>query len=497
MAVPGALIPAGVAAPGGLLFKRLPENLFRPLASPNKHRYWGLLGVLYQRRFGPDAPMSPVSGFAVREITREIEEELLQQDEWELEPGEAPDTPLALRAIAVFNVLRDTGWLRMSRHGVEKRVDMHRDVRSFLGRLIEFAETEPVLVGAKISSIDANVLLVINGSGEHDAQLTEAADQARMLMEHVRNTGSSIRDLMESLHDEVSTKDFVRRFFKDFIERVFIGDYRELRTREHPLSRRGQILRRVEDLYTDLQARARLIAWYASKRTAGDPHRAERLFERDVQRLRDLQRLDEYLERLDDEIQRANKLALAVLDYRLRAVKPLDDLIQAASKSVLAAGDRIEMAPFPPGSLLGPNGLAEPRVRPERAKPLPFRKVGPTPVEIARARLMIAAREARSMNSLKLALLVRQQLAGKTEIEGSEMRMASIADLRALQSLNRIGMESHADSVELRRRAAAMARGFRVVRTDEDEIHTELISSPAFRLEAGRGSAAPAKGETK
>ncbi len=95
-----------------------------------------------------------------------------------------------------------------------------------------------------------------------------------------------------------------------------------LRTKEHPLSRRQQIIRAVEELSSSETHRARLITWYATKRCAGDRHKADTLFEKDIHRLLELNRIDEYLDRLDDEIRRANRRALAYLDYRLRSLRP-------------------------------------------------------------------------------------------------------------------------------------------------------------------------------
>lgn len=97
------------------LFKRLPDRLFAPLASANRFQYWSLLCVLHAKRFGPEAPLPPSTGFLMREITADIAEELQYQD-WAPEGDDVtPATPLAIRAIMVFNRLRDAGWIRVDR----------------------------------------------------------------------------------------------------------------------------------------------------------------------------------------------------------------------------------------------------------------------------------------------------------------------------------------------------------------------------------------------
>jgi len=308
------------------LFKRLPDHLFAPLASTNRFQYWSLLCVLHTKRFGPDAPLPPSAGFLMREITADIAEELQYQD-WDPDGEDVTlATPLAIRAVMVFNRLRDAGWIRVDRVGVREMVTMAPAVSNFMSRLVEFAHTGPEFVSGKIRSIEANLKLLLDENTD-GASLQEAARQARALLEHVRIAGTNVRDLMMEIGCIDATGEFVRRFFDDYVERMFIGDYKELRTREHPLARRHEILRLVIHVQQTQSLRARLIQWYFEKQAGRDSSRAEAMFERDIQKVEDLRRIDEYLDRLDDEIRRANKLALAYLDYRLRASRPLDALI--------------------------------------------------------------------------------------------------------------------------------------------------------------------------
>lgn len=488
MAIPSlSAIPrrAGGATAANLLFERLPEHLFRPLASASRNQYWALLCALHDRRFGPDAPLPPSHGFSAREITQDIEDELLIQDAWEDEDGDTPETPIGIRANEVFNRLLDSGWFCLDRHGVGWNVTMRPAVSQFLSILVAFAETGPVFVAGKVRSIDANLQLVEGGEGTGDS-LAEAAEQARNLLEHVRNTGTNIRDLMDSMGVEITTGQYVQRFFNDYIERVFIGDYRELRTREHPLSKRPQILRRVEEIHTSEVHRARLITWYESKRCPGDRGKAERLFERDIQRLFELHRIDDYLDRLDDEIRRANKRALAFLDYRLRSLRPIDHLVERAIQAVLANGDNTIGAPFAPGEMISGARLAEPRKRIERAAPSALRQHVPSEAEIARSHLMLRARDARSITPPKLAEFVRRQLDGQNLIENDKLKLDRVADVRAYQALSQLSMAMNANSRQLRLEARTMARGFRVRANGVNEVPGVPISGVPFLVELSK-----------
>lgn len=463
------------------LFQRLPERLFAPLASPNRQRYWSLLCSLHNERFGPDAPLPPSHGFPIQEITKSIAEEIRYQD-WESEGEVTPATPLDIRANEAFNRLKDSGWLRVDRVGVRDMVTMPSIVAHFMSRLMDFARTGPLFVAGKVRSIEANLKVLLTDDTAGGDTLHETAEQTRNLLEHVRNTGTNVRDLMNEIGTARDTKTFVRRFFDDFVERVFIGDYKELRTREHPLARRQEILRLATNIQHTAAIRERLLQWYADKRTGGDRGRADALFERDIQRIDELQRIDEYLDKLDDEIRAANKRALAYLDYRLKAARPLDHLIDHAIGAVLADPDALRAAPFAPGYCVDPSRLAEPRAETRRKPPGALRKQVMTPYEEARAKLLLRARNRRMMSLPRLAEFVRQQLGEQPSVNSTAIAQNSIEAVRSLQALCVIAAAAGSGSQHLRMQARSMTSGFNVVPGDDEEAVGGLTHEP-FVLE--------------
>lgn len=479
---PGSLTAAS------LLFERLPDKLFAPLASLNRYRYWALLCQLHARRFGPDAPLPPSNGFSVRDILQDIEDELLTQDMWESEDDQTPETPPNIRAHMVFNRLVDAGWFRLDTFGLEKRVTMRPPVSKFLTFMVAFAETGPIFVSGKIRSIDINIQQVLEGDADGDT-LAETADQARNLLEHVRNTGTTVRDIMEALSKETATAQYVRLFFNQYIEHVFIGDYRELRTKEHPLSRRPQIIRAVEELQESEHHRNRLINWCETKRCSGDRKRAELLFEKDVQRLLDLRRIDEYLERLDDEIRLANRRALAYLDYRLRSLRPVDHMVKHVIEALASDQPPVMGDPFPADGLMSGEGLAEPRKYVERPEPSSLRRHVPSEEELARSRVMLRARDARTITPPKLAEYVREQVDAKGRASHESLKLDSVCNVRSFQTLATVGLAMSAGSRRLLLSAMTVARGFRVRLGNITEIEGKGISGRPFTIESNITSA--------
>ena len=464
------------------LFRRISDRLFGPLASPNRMRYWELLCALHGKRFGPDAPLPPGAGFLMAEIVQDIALEMSFQS-WSLE-GEELATPLSIRANMAFHTLREAGWLRVDRVGVREMVTMPPASAQFLNRLVDFAQTGPEFVSGKIRSIAANVrdLLESNADG---ASLQEVARQSRALLEHVRIAGTNVRDLMAEISNEHATAEFVRRFFTDFVEKMFIGDYKELRTREHPLARRQEILRMVAQIQETPEVRSRLLQWYAAKPAAGDARRAELLFSRDIQRLEDLRRIDEYLERLDDEIRRANRMALAYIDYRLRASRPLDLLIDHAIDAVLRLDEHGTLPePFAPGECVHAMGLAVPRQARRRPAAAELRRQAMSPHARARALLHLRARDRRTVSAAKLSAFVREQLAGRDTIDSRALKVDSVEALRALQTLCTISMANASGRRGLKMVARSMSIGFTTERVETAVDTSQPISHVPFAIES-------------
>lgn len=480
MAIP-RLMPVGdLRTPA--LFSRLPSRLFGPLASPNKERYWAILCRLYENRFGPDAPLPPSKGYSHKEILADIERELSEQDAW-AEDDEDPETPIGIRANMVMTRLVEAGWLKLERRALSRAVFMKPVVSHFLTQLVYFAERGPVFVSGKINVIEASLKEVAQGDKLGDV-LGEVAQQSRDLLEHIRNTGNIIRELMESLDLEMTTAQYVRTFFDSYIERVFIGDYREMRTKEHPLSRRQHILRMVEVIDESMEIRTRLIEWYAQHRVTGDLHRAERLYEKDMQRLRDLIRIDEYIGRLDDEIRRANRKAFVYLDHRLRSVSFLDEKIRHAIGQVIAE-PTMSWDPFGVGDMVNATRLAEPRKVTAKHTSTALRSVTLSPRDLAKNRVLQRARAARMISPHKLAKFVLARLENapdSTDLNSTDIDLNSAEDIRAYQALSAVSMAMASEKKRIRFFSREMTRGFIVTPAgDADEPHSHISGRP-FRL---------------
>jgi hypothetical protein len=450
------------------LFSAVPAGVFGPLASPNRDRYWHLLCRLYDEYFGPDAPLPPSHGYPRREIVAALERYLFAAGVWEDEDGQPLEASLAARASAVYERLRQAGWLRQDKLGAREMVLMPPALGQLLGSLQEFAERGPTFVSAKIRSIELQLQQLADGLAGGEA-LDEAADQARRLLSSLASMSLQVRDLMPELVRAETTAQFARQWFERYVAQFFIRDYADLHRADHPLARRAQILLMVQELENGPQRQA-VLAWYREHVACGDPARAEQLLQRALMRLRELERIDEYLARLDEDMRQANRRALAFLDYRLRAPDRLDVLLHRAARGALAAEASALRMPVAPGALMD-----EGQLRPPRRKPQPIPRSAnsaqqPSAEQIARLSLLRRMKRARLVTAEDMAGYVGRQLPAGGQLDSTALEVASIQDLRAYQVLLTLALRGNrAGGLRRDDPLSRLVRGFRVELTDAGE----------------------------
>lgn len=476
-----------------MLFERLPDGLFGPLAAPNRRHYWQLLMRLFDEFFGPDAPLPPSQGYPRRDITAALERYLLSDDPWENEDGLAPDSPRAARAQAIYERFRQAGWLRQERLGARDRVLMPPLITQLLNLLCDFIERGPAYIGAKVRAIELLLQQVRDGRALGDT-LDEAASQARQLLSQVSAISLQVRDLMPELGKAESTAAFVRELFRRYVSELFIGDYADLYRSDHPLARRAVIIGMARELEQGERHQA-LLKWYAEQ--GCDPAQAQARLQRSLRRLGELERIDEYLARLDEDMRHANRRALAFLDYRLRSPDRLQALIEHAiarlqqlPRSAPQASLRL---PVPGGPL-----LAEARLRAPRRKPRPIPRSAnslqrPSPEQIARMRLLKRIQRARLVLPDDLArYLAPFRAAG--EVHSDRLPLHDIPAIRAYQTLLTLALRStRPGGLQAHDPLRRHLRGFSVQLLPAQQSRHAQLHSQAFLI---RFSPSPGPGKS-
>lgn len=431
------------------LFDRLPGEIFRPLSAVNNRRYWEVLYRLISEIWG-DGGSSPGEEAQKSVVIRIIESYLVSNDPWEDDEGITPDTPTNIRAHGIYSKFRESGWLTQRRRGVLETVTIRPVVAQFFTVLCDFSFHEPEFLGSKVRSICLNLREIAAGKASGDAY-SEAAQQAKRCMAHITNTGCRVHDLMDQLVAKASAREFVKGFFEEYVEKVFIADYSEIRTKDHPLQHRSEIIGMTLQFQHDHVIREKLITWYCEKQTRGDLIKAESLYERDTRLILRLREVEEHLRRLDDEIRIANQRAMAFIDYKLRAPKNFDKLVaRAISASEVLTEGHVALPVASGKSHASGLGLAKPRQLAREPEATRLNRREPTVQELAMQMLRKRMADNRMVSPERLAQYLAKHLNGVASVTSDNLEITSISDLSCYQRLLLIASRSGAPkSVQL------------------------------------------------
>jgi len=470
------------------LFQRLPDTLFRPLASQNRQLYWDLLLHLYEQFFGPDAPPAPDDGYLARTVSIDVER-FISTREWFPPEGEAPveDTPTA-RAGYLLRSLIDAGWLTEERIGVRNFLDMRPTVQKFLELLKQFAEEGPQFIGGKVQLIYNQLLAVQADPAGQAAGFHESAKQARALISMLKATNMRVREAMDLLSAHESTADFVRAFFTDYISNLYIRDYHELRTENHPLKHRYEILQVVYALRDHQPAREALVSWYQSAFRTATREQAESLFERDVGRFLVFGQIEDHLDRLDNSVSRTTLRALSYIQYKIRTRDRLDRLVDQSLKAFeFADGEKVSLyMPFAMGPLFSEDALRAPKVAPAPAKRSPIR----TPVMSAEMRALNELRKLvtknREVSAPELLVYLESQVPQGKIVNSRQLSITNIKDLCLFAALVRLTLASTVTPLTRHKHVPLLSalerRGIRLARVPGEFTENEFLIAPAFEV---------------
>jgi hypothetical protein len=434
------------------LFEMLPTDLFSPLASQNREQYWRLLCILYARFFGPESDIPPAIGWDKRDLVDLVVHVIENDDAWEPEVGENLATPTGIRAHDYLKRLLDSGWLLDEKVGGVTTVSMPTNVARFMDTLQSFSEFTPPAVGAKMRSIEGALSRVLDSAQPGD-DLDEAANQAKLLVSSLGSMGLRVREVMRSLNANVSTADALKKIFGEYINKVYMADYSDLAGADHPLARKSAVLAMANEISMH-DHRERLVRWYADHRKGGNIEAAEEHLDRTLRRIKSLSRLQDFIDRLEEDLRRMNRRMLALIDYRLHAPSHLEKRIERAVQGVRDAEVKVIDVPSGPGQLLSGGLLYKPR---KKLAPIPSmaeNRQQMTPAQEARMRLRVQALTARRVQSKDIYSYLDRVMGTNRSMLGSELPILSIKDFRVVQTLGSLALA--AETMTKARRAGGV-----------------------------------------
>ncbi|MCY7296233.1 Wadjet anti-phage system protein JetA family protein [Alteromonas sp. a30] len=429
------------------LFDRIPIHLFRPL-SAHEHavRNWELINHLYAEFFAPEADPPELDGWAFRQVTSSIERFL---QNWDDKHGIAPDethTPLNVRANEVLKALLDSEWLSRERAGFDHYIIMRPTVQSLFELLKNFAEQGPEFVGGRVQSIKNN-LKQVHADPEKNASVFQlVAKECSNLLQMLNTTRMRVREANEKMREIDTTELFVTEFFGQYISSLYIGDYLDLFSQNHPLTARWEIINLASELIDNEKTKVVLLAWYRKNLRCKNDIEANERLTADVERVEALRSVDRLLKRLKDTVTRANNQAINYMEYKVRSTgnfeQKIDDAIDAIIRTADSLGHDDFLLPIGlnQGRLLSEQVLRPPKQKPKKRKGAIIQRRQLSPEAQARRLIRQIMKGNRDVSQSKIVEYIDRHLPQGGHTTTADMSIDSINDLCVMAAFSRLGM---------------------------------------------------------
>lgn len=429
------------------LFDRVPEHIFRPLgALEHARRNWSLLAHLYNDFFAPEADPPEGEGWTQKRVTASIERFL---QSWDDENGADPEekaTPLNIRAHGALKSLIESEWLSLDRVGFTRFVIMRPTVQSLFELLNTFAEQGPEFISGRVQSIRNNLIQVQADPAANAAVFQVAAKECSALLRMLNTTRMRVREASEHLRQQEATNIFLQRFFGDYISSLYIGDYSDLFSRNHPLTSRWEIIDLVTQIADVPESRAKLRAWYRKNFRCRNDEEADQLIDADTARVLALRDVDRLLARLKDAVTRANDQALGYLEYKVRSQGNfdlwIDQTIDAIVRAADSRGDEELVIPigWSQGNLFSEWGLKQPTSKPRQRQGAIIKKRELTPQAQARRLVRQIMKGNREVSEARIIAYIDRHVPAGGVVDSASMKVDSINDLCVLAAFSRLGL---------------------------------------------------------
>lgn len=475
------------------LFDRIPERLFRPLgATDHVRRYWAMLCHLYDDFFAPGAAPPEGDGWSQRKVIASLELFLQRWEDRHGADGEESGAPLNIRASDSLRYLVETDWLAFDQVGFLQFVIMRPTVQSLFELLRNFSEQGPDFISGRVQSIRNNLRQVKADPRDNAAVFPVAAKECAAMLQMLNTTRMRVREASDHLRELDSTPAFLEHFFGDYIASLYIGDYADLFSRNHPLTARWDIIELVADITELPDSRAALRQWYQKNYRCKDQSAADQLIDRDTESVQALRKVDRLLSQLQDAVTRANDEALGYLNYQVRSQGDFSSWVGQAIDALVRANDAGDGALSVPlgwsaGRLLSNEGLRLPAGKPKERTKAVIRKRALSPEQQVRRYLRQIMRGNREVSDERILRYIDRHLPQEGSVTTSELAVASINDLCILASFSRLGLlavraEARAQGKPGRHRPLTVAGGRIVIEPTGRRFGNAYLEAPEVRI---------------
>ncbi|MEE7478249.1 Wadjet anti-phage system protein JetA family protein, partial [Methylobacterium hispanicum] len=292
-----------------MLFAQLPDDLFRPLASPSRAFNAALLLHLHRRVIGSE-PMrkadllAEIGDFAAGRETPELADD-------------ASFPPDAIeRRSALYRRFLESGWLIERRERYVPVVEFDPEARLLLEELSRIERGETRSYGGAVLEVLGSLESALANPGERSEALANAAREAGAFLAHLRSLAGSMRKIEDRILREEDRRAAFRLYFEDFVERHLISDYRTLHTRFNPFRFRSAIVREAGRALRDALLIRALAEGLVREGRAADLDAGERAVRADLAEILSVfEGIDRHLDAVDEVVARMERRIAAAVRY--------------------------------------------------------------------------------------------------------------------------------------------------------------------------------------
>lgn len=423
-----------------MLFNRLPDEIFKPLAGPNRYLFEEILLALF--RYFSDEELTNQAIFPRRLMVKgEIEEFLARKDRLlpitneEDAAGEPVSATPGQAAEYIYRRLVQTGWLEEENEGYNVNVLMPPHASLLLEALEGVANAEKKNYGGTVASIYLQLEAIVNFPGHNAQAFVEVVRSAKDFTRHLQNILTGLRGFQDIIAKQRDPRLAMATFFDDFVENLLISDYKSLQAENNPFRHRHKVQEYLLHIEYDQKTMAALSKVYeedkklaptkARERVLQDLHFIGRVFKSVDRRLR---AIDMYRARLESRVaEMVRYLDRSIPDLTFRALGLLETIGRFPEDSGSLPAPRRWLSI----STIGPRSLrrAQKRREPQYID-LPAKKELSDEAKLLR-KLAKQYLDRRSMTPAKITAFLDRQMGQKKTLGAKDFQIESVEDLMA------------------------------------------------------------------
>ena len=421
-----------------MLFRVLEDDLFRLFSGKYACAYAALLERLHGGLFSVEAIDQPTR----QEVLRELGEGLAS-----FMAAAPPEVAADSRLVAAdaYAELMATGWLSEQREGWTVYVEMGVEAAKVLERLCTLSEPAADTFGGTMVSVLRNLEGAVADPETSALGVSEAARRARDFARYIRSVVGTLKGIEAELLSQAEVNGLVRTFFERFVERIVVGDYRNLTLAgNHPYQFKYRINDLLDDIQSDRELLDRLCRGLVSQGVAADAGAAAAQLARHMQAVRGaIESIEGFRWRIDrtkSNIERRFNNTLRYMD--LLETGLADRFTSALSRLGTALGRRhggFEIAAATilaePLAHFDSGRLAVPTAARRAVEPQRYRQPEPDPLRVAFDRAKSDFDRRITITPQKFMTYVRRKMAAAPRVTAAEIPPGDIEEFVIFSAL--------------------------------------------------------------